>query len=142
MIKTQADIINYIPQRAPFVMVDSILQADAEMSKTAFTVDDNNIFVVDGKFTEPGLVENMAQTAAAGTGYKYQQKGEEVPVGFIGAIKNLKVIALPSTGDVLNTEITVLHKLLNVHVVEATVYVNDEKVASCEMKIFEQSEKP
>lgn len=139
MIKTQSEITNYIPQREPFVMVHSVLQADKDVSKTSFIVEEKNLFVVDGKFTEPGIVENMAQAAAAGTGYRYQQKGEEVPVGFIGAIKNLKIIVLPAVGDELITEIKVVHKLLNVHVVEAIVKVNDNKVASCEMKIFEQT---
>lgn len=135
----QADIIKYIPQRHPFVMVDTILQADAKVSKTSFEIREDNLFVVNGYFTEPGLVENMAQTAAAGTGYRYQQRGEVVPVGFIGAIKNLKIYSLPKTGEVLFTEIVITHTVLSVHVVEANVYVGDAKVASCEMKIFEQA---
>lgn len=135
----QSDIIKYIPQRHPFVMVDTVLQADSKVSKTAFEIKEDNLFVVNGLFTEPGLVENMAQTAAAGTGYRYQQKGEVVPVGFIGAIKNLKIYELPKTGDVLHTAITILHTVLSVHVVEAAVYVGEKKVAGCELKIFEQA---
>lgn len=135
----QEKIIAYIPQRQPFVMVDTVLQADAKVSKTSFEIREHNLFVVNGYFTEPGLVENMAQTAAAGTGYRYQQKGEVVPVGFIGAIKNLKIYELPKTGDVLHTEITILHTVLSVHVVEATVYVKEKRIACCELKIFEQA---
>lgn len=133
------DITAYIPQRPPFVMVGEVLQADDKFYKTSFLITEDNLFTVKGRFTEPGLVENMAQTAAAGTGYKYQQKGETVPVGFIGAIKGLKIFALPKVGDVLQTEVTIVHTVLNVHVVEAAVYVQEEKVATCEMKIFEQS---
>lgn len=133
------DITAYIPQRAPFVMVGKVLQADPKLYKTSFDITADNLFVVNGRFTEPGLVENMAQTAAAGTGYMYQQKGETVPVGFIGAIKGLKIHALPHVGDVLHTEVVILHTLLNVHVVQATVHVGEEKIASCEMKIFEQT---
>lgn len=135
----QDDIITYIPQRPPFVMVDTVLQADAKVSKTSFEIKENNLFVVNGYFTEPGLVENMAQTAAAGTGFRYQQKGETVPVGFIGALKNLKIFGLPKTGDVLHTEISIVHTVLNVHVVDAAVYVGEKKMASCELKIFEQA---
>lgn len=135
----QDDITTYIPQRAPFVMVDAVLQADAKVAKTSFEIREGHLFVVNGLFTEPGLVENMAQTAAAGTGYRYQQKGETVPVGFIAAIKNLKIYNLPKTADVLHTTITIVHTVMNVHVVEAAVYVDDEKMASCEMKIFEQT---
>ncbi len=135
----QADITAYIPQRQPFVMVDEVLLADPKASKTSFVIKEDNIFVTEGLFTEPGLIENMAQTAAAGTGYRYQQKGEVVPVGFIASIKNLKIFALPKVGDVLHTENIVAHTVMNVHVVEAVVYVGEEKMASCEMKIFEQA---
>jgi predicted hotdog family 3-hydroxylacyl-ACP dehydratase len=120
-------------------MVDEVLLADPKASKTSFLVRDENIFVVNGLFTEPGLIENMAQTAAAGTGYRYQQLGETVPVGFIASIKNLKIYSLPKTGDLLLTENIVVHTVMNVHMVEAMIYVGEEKIASCEMKIFEQT---
>lgn len=135
----QTDITAYIPQRAPFVMVDRVLLADPKMSSTSFLIRDDNIFVVNGLFTEPGLVENMAQTAGAGTGYRYQLAGEQVPVGFIASVKNLKIFALPKTGDELITETTISHTVMSMHVVEAAVYVNEEKMASCELKIFEQA---
>lgn len=136
---TSIDITAYIPQRPPFVMVGEVLQADPKISKTSFLIAEDNLFVVNGRFTEPGLVENMAQTAGAGTGYRYHQKGEVVPVGFIGAIKALKIYSLPKVGDLLHTEVIIVHTLMSVHVVEAIVYIGDEKVASCEMKIFEQT---
>ncbi len=136
----QDEIIAYIPQRAPFVMVDEVVQADEKLSKTTFEIRENHLFVQDGYFTEPGLVENMAQTAAAGTGYKYQMAGETVPIGFIGALKNLKINKLPAIGDILETEIEILHKVLSVYVVASRVFVRGELMASCEMKIFEQSE--
>ncbi len=137
----KTDIINYIPQRPPFVMVGEVLQADDQLYKTRFVIEEGNLFVKDGEFIEPGLVENMAQTAAAGTGYKYQMKGEVVPVGFIASIKSLNIFSLPKVGDELVTEVVITHKVMNVYVVECTVYLGEEKVANCEMKIFEQAEK-
>lgn len=135
------DITTYIPQRAPFVMVGGVVQVDDKLYVTKLDVTEDNMFAINGEFTEPGLVENMAQTAAAGTGYKYHKLGEPVPVGFIASIKNLKIISLPKVGEELRTEVAIMHKVMNVHVVEATVRCNDNIVASCEMKIFEQSEK-
>ena len=137
----ELDITTYIPQRAPFVMVGGVVNVEDKLYITRLVISDDNLFVVNGEFTEPGLVENMAQTAAAGTGYRYHQLGEVVPVGFIASIKNLKINSLPQTGDELITEVAIRHKVLNVHVVEAIVKCNDAQIASCEMKIFEQSEK-
>ncbi len=99
------DILPYIPQRPPFVMVQTLEHSDGEGAATRFTVTEDNILVEAGVFKEPGLVENMAQTAAAGTGYRYYHSGERVPVGFIGAIKNLKINLLPNHSKTITVKI-------------------------------------
>lgn len=132
------DIIDYIPQRAPFVMVDEIVQANEAASVTRFTIRQGHLFVNDGMFTEAGLVENMAQTAAAGTGYRTHAEGLPPQIGYIGAIKNLVVYKLPLIGDTITTEITFAHQVLNVHVVNGSVMLDGEQIASCELKIFLQ----
>ncbi len=131
-------ILQYIPQRPPFVMVDNIVQADGTVSVTDFTVRDGHLFVEDGKFTEYGLVENMAQTAAAGTGYSLQNAGKQVPVGYIGALKALNIIALPQVGDTITTEVSFKTQVLNVHIVQGRVLNNGQEIANCELKIFLQ----
>lgn len=135
---TQTEITAYIPQRAPFVMVDEVLQADEQITRTNFTIREGHLFVNDGHFIEPGLVENMAQSAGSGTGYRYQQKGERVPVGYIGAIKKLKIDKLPRVGDTITTEVSIGHTIMNVHMVTARVFLQGEEIASCELKIFEE----
>lgn len=120
-------------------MIDSITKADGNVSQTAFTVREGHLFVQDGVFTEPGLVENMAQTAAAGTGMKAQQDGKPAPVGYIGAVKGLQIHALPRVGDVLTTSISFVHQVLNAHIVQGEIMVGDTPIASCELKIFLQS---
>jgi 3-hydroxyacyl-[acyl-carrier-protein] dehydratase len=136
------NILPFIPQRPPFVMIDDILFADDKISKSSFTVREGHLFVQDGCFTEPGLVENMAQTAAAGTGYKAQQDGKPAPVGFIGALKNLLVNRLPGVGDVLETEVVFKMQVMNAHIVQAGIKMNGENIASCELKIFLQESNP
>ncbi len=132
------DVTQYIPQRAPFVMIDEIITAEEHLSKTSFTVRKGHLFVDNGKFTEAGLVENMAQTVAAGAGYRGTENGEKVSVGYIGALKNLKIDKLPSVGDTITTEVSFLHHIANVHVVQGRVYLGEEEIAGCEMKIFIQ----
>ena len=67
--------------------------------------------VDDGKFTEAGLMENIAQTAAAGAGYVMLQSDEEVAIGYIGAVKNLEVVALPNVGDIINTSVSIINNI-------------------------------
>ncbi len=138
MIVTENTITQYIPQRAPFVMIDSILHADDKVSRTQFHVREGHLFVNDGYFTEPGLVENMAQTAAAGTGYKTQQEGKPAPIGFIGALKNLNIMAMPKVGDDIITEVSFVTQVMNVHIVQGRVFHHDKEIANCELKIFLQ----
>ncbi|MBN9484180.1 MAG: hypothetical protein BGO70_11835 [Bacteroidetes bacterium 43-93] len=132
------DITNFIPQRAPFVMIDDIVSADEKLSVTTLNIRNGHLFVKEGYFTEPGLVENMAQTAAAGTGYYAQLAGKTAPVGFIGALKNLNIIELPKVGDTIKTEVNFLNQVLNVHIVQGRVYLNNKEIANCELKIFLQ----
>lgn len=132
------DIINLIPQRPPFVMIGQLLKADEKVSSTSFEITEGHLFVENGVFTEPGLVENMAQTAAAGTGYKAQQEGKQPVVGFIGALKNLNIMALPKVGDTIITEVAFMNQVMNVHIVQGRVYLNETEIANCELKIFLQ----
>ena len=136
----QTDVLQFIPQRPPFVMIDNIISADEMTSVTSFTIREGHLFVEDGVFTESGLVENMAQTAAAGTGYKAQQENKPAPIGFIGALKGLQIEALPRVGETITTKIIFITQVMNAHIVQGTVMVGEKEIASCEFKIFLQSE--
>ena len=118
------------------VMVDRIAGIDGAVTITTFLVAADNVFVEDGFFREPGLIENMAQSAAAGAGAKPGLEGKPAPVGFIGGIRNLKIDALPPAGSELTTKITVQHEVFNATIVQGEVFLNDRCIASCELKIF------
>lgn len=136
-----SDILPFIPQRPPFVMVDEIVSAEEQTCTTKFMVDAGNIFVKNDVLTEPALVENIAQTAAAHTGYLCKQKSEPVPVGFIGAVQQLEVFDLPAVGDTIETAIAVKTQVLNVTLITGKITCNKTPVAQCEMKIFIQPDK-
>ena len=81
-------ILNLIPQRPPIVMVDSFCGIEDDCSYSGLTVTDDNIFCQEGKLQEAGIIEHIAQSAAARIGYIYLQKNEPVPLGFIGSDRN------------------------------------------------------
>ncbi len=118
------------------VMVDRIVEVTDASTVTAFRILPGNIFVEDGLFREPGLIENMAQTAAAGTGARMQGSGEAPPAGFIGGIRHLKISAFPAVGQEITTKVTVLHNVFDAAVVLGEVFLDGHPVASCELKIF------
>lgn len=130
------NIISIIPQRAPFVMVDQLIYADKTLARTTFKVNDENILVEGGELTEAGIIENIAQTAAAHAGYIALEDKQAVKTGYIGSIKNLQIFSLPKTGSLLITEIGIINWIFNVTIVEGKTFCNDKLIAQCEMKIF------
>lgn len=131
-------VLDYIPQRPPMVLISRIYSCDEQAVVTGFDIKSDHLFVKHGVLTEPGITENMAQTAAASAGYAAISKNTKPAVGFIGNIKNLVIHALPPVGAELITEVIYKAQVMNVSLIEARSYCNNEPVASCEMKIFLQ----
>ncbi|MDR2690742.1 MAG: pseudouridylate synthase [Dysgonamonadaceae bacterium] len=129
------DISELLPQQPPFVMIDKLLNY-GEVTETALTVKDDNLFCDNGLLSEAGIVENIAQTCAARTGYfnKYINKSA-VQLGFIGAIRNMEIFRFPKTGEVLHTQIRILEEIFRMTLIRAVVNIGNETIAGCEMKI-------
>ncbi len=125
-----------IPQRPPIVMVDAFYHANAEEAETGLTVSADNLFCENKCLREPGLIEHIAQSAAAFAGYAPYMKGESPKLGFIGEIKHFKVNRLPIVGDILQTKLRVLGEAVGVTLIAAETLLEGEVVASCQMKIF------
>ncbi len=117
-------------------MVDTLYAADAEGADTGLHIGEDNIFCLDGLFREPGLIEHIAQSAAAFAGYPAYVKGEAPKLGYIGEIKKLKIAFLPKAGSLLHTRLDVLGEAAGVTLVKASTDADGEPVASCQMKIF------
>jgi predicted hotdog family 3-hydroxylacyl-ACP dehydratase len=132
----EINILELLPQQPPFVMVDTLLYCDMEVTKTSLMVVEENMFCDDGVLSESGVIENMAQTCAARMGYinKYINN-DTVKLGFIGAIRNLEIIRLPEIGEKLVTQITTIEEVFQMTLVNAIIIVGEEVIASCEMKI-------
>lgn len=136
MLVYRADIEKYIPQRAPFVLVHELVEASDIRAVTNFVVEKECVLVEDGKLQEPGLIENIAQTAAAQIGYRCAQQSIPVPIGYIAAIKDLEIYALPVIGAKIRTQIEVINLVLDVTLIKGIVFLNDSVLCECEMRIF------
>ena len=136
MIVSQEDILSVIPQRPPFVMIDELLGCNEDSSSTTFRVAQDNVLVDNGELTEAGLIENIAQTAAAGVGYLMRQNGGTALTGYIAAIKNLAIYGLPRIGSVIDTTVTIDKQIFDVTMIHGSINSNSMLLAECEMKIF------
>jgi predicted hotdog family 3-hydroxylacyl-ACP dehydratase len=144
MITVNAPIVNsdtilqYIPQRPPMVLISRMYKCDELSVITGFDIIDDHILTQQGVLTESGIIENMAQTAASMAGYEAVQKNTKPAVGFIGNVKNLIIHHLPKSGSEILTEVTRKTQVMNVSIIEASSYCNNQLIATCEMKIFLQ----
>jgi predicted hotdog family 3-hydroxylacyl-ACP dehydratase len=129
-------ITDLIPQKAPFIMVSGLLHCDETTTRTSFVINSDNVMVSDGEFTEGGLMENIAQTAAVRAGYM-AEVGEDVKDGYIASVKSFEVFQLPKVGDELITEVTITDHVFDMTVISGTVTCYDMVLAKCEMSIFE-----
>lgn len=117
-------------------MIDGLVSCNETSSTTTFRVKAENLLVQDGKLSEAGITENIAQTAAAGLGYVTLQSNSPIEIGYIAAIKNLEIFAQPEVGDVLETNVTITNRVFDVTIVSGSVKCDGILLAKCEMKIF------
>lgn len=133
---TRYDILQLIPQRPPIVMVDTFEGFEGDSSVTKLTILPDNLFVADGKLQESGVIEHIAQSAAARCGYLSLSRGEAVPLGYIGSVEKLQLFGLPAVGEEITTRIDVLQEVFGITLVTAETRSGDTTICRCRMKIF------
>jgi predicted hotdog family 3-hydroxylacyl-ACP dehydratase len=126
----------FIPQREPMVMVEKLHKAEGGQTISSLYISESNIFCKNGLLHEPGLIENIAQTAAVGVGFEYRNEDKDVPTGYIGAVQKLSIHKLPEIGKTIYTEVNVEHKVFNTTLINGKITCENEVIADCIMKIF------
>ena len=136
MIFKEIPILELLPQRPPFVMVDRLTDYSEMQSSCSLTIRPDNVFCENGEFASAGLIEHIAQTCAARLGYynKYVLK-TGVRLGFIGEVKDLEIVRLPREGETIETTIVVMQEIFDVTLVNAEVRVGTEVIATTRLKI-------
>jgi predicted hotdog family 3-hydroxylacyl-ACP dehydratase len=140
MIPKKIDILDLIPQRPPMVMVGEHISYDDNNTVTSFFIEKDNIFCKEGFFTEPGLIENIAQSCAVRIGYFNKINEKEILIGFIGAIKDLNIYFLPPAETKITTEIHIESEILGFTLIRGKVTSKGKVCAECEMRILIKQE--
>ena len=132
--------LELIPQRPPMVLVDRFEGIDAEgVSTTGYTVEPAGLFVAGGRMSECGIIEHMAQSAAARIGWCCRAEGRPVPVGFIGAVSRLELHDLPRTGAHLRTRLRIVQEIGPLSLAEERTEADGRPLAEGNLKIYLQS---
>ena len=141
-------IQDYLPHRAPMLMVDLILELSNQKVKTVLEVRKDNIFVENNVFAEIGLVENAAQTCSSIVGQSFfldenQKVKEGVKViGFISGIKKVKIYNLAKVGDEILTNSVLVSRFdsdgYSICTMSTETYVDNKLIFEAEMNLFIQ----
>jgi len=141
----EVDISNFLPQRAPFLLVDKVLVLEQDQVITSFEIKEDCIFVSDSIFIEVGLIENAAQTCSAILGSTYfdsndlEGKNNKV-IGFISAIKKVIVSHCPQVGDLIVSKAVLQSRYdadeYKISTIKCTTHRGEKELLSCEINLF------
>lgn len=125
---------NLLPQKFPFVMVDTMYSYTETSLISGLTIQNDNIFTENNIFLEAGLIEHMAQSVALHTGYQFFLRNETAPTGYIGSIKEIAIKKLPEINDSIQSEVTILQEFAGITLVNIVTKLNNEEIANGQMK--------
>jgi len=134
LISSPEKILDLIPQRPPFVLVDKLYLHTEKDILSGFTVPSDHILVQENKLSEAGMIEHFAQTIALHQGYNFYLKNLPAPVGYIGSIKSLEILELPKVGEEVQTRIEILNQIMGVTMVKGETMLNGKVIAHGEMR--------
>ncbi len=129
------DPITCIPHREPALIVEGI-SVDADTGvECRFTVRDGTHYVEDGFLCVGGLVEAMAQAAAAHLGIE-QAAGTPPSPGLLVGLEDVRLSRLPRTGERIRIRCGVSEHFGPSVWLRAEAWAGDESIATGILKVF------
>ncbi|WP_051957779.1 3-hydroxyacyl-ACP dehydratase FabZ [Desulfobacter vibrioformis] len=131
------DTINYLPQRAPFLFIDSILYLGKDRVTATYRVKTNEYFF-KGHFPDkpvmPGviLLEMMFQAGAVYVSRFNRLGNGDIPV--IARVENAKFKKMVKPGESLLIEVSFMEKMNNAFFFKGKIQACGQVVASCDFR--------
>ncbi|MBB4117973.1 putative hotdog family 3-hydroxylacyl-ACP dehydratase [Mesonia hippocampi] len=136
------EIRNFLPHRAPMLMVDLITNISEDYVETTFCIPEDCIFIAKKRLAEAGLIENAAQTCAAIVAQNYftPEKTDVKVIGFIGGIKKLIIKALPLANQTLVSKAKLISKMntedFTLCLIACEVFAENKLLLETQMNLF------
>lgn len=132
------DVLNYLPHRYPFLLIDRVLSYEKNKTLTAIKNVTINEHYFTGHFPErpvmPGvlIVEALAQAACV-LAFLSTQRSTQDEIYFLAGIDNAKFKRIVEPGDQLTLRIDVLRNKRSFMKVLGTASVGDEVACTAEL---------
>ncbi|MBR3519811.1 MAG: hypothetical protein IKN77_06820 [Paludibacteraceae bacterium] len=124
----------FLPHRAPFLLVDRLLECEQHFCRTDFTVPVEHPMVRENCLSEGGVMENVAQTCATHIGYLSRHL--PIRIGVVASVRNMEIISLPKVGALLETTVEEQGEpIFSVSIYVAKVFSEGTLVAQGEMRV-------
>lgn len=130
-----------IPHRAPFLLIDEVLEIDPGKHVVARKTVQENEFWTPGHFpgnpVQPGVltIEMLAQAGAVCVLCLPAHKGK---TGFLGGVDKCKFRGMIRPGDEIRLEVDIIKSRSNIGIGKGAAYVGDTRVASAEITFIIQ----
>lgn len=116
-------IMEWLPQRYPFLLVDCVIEVEEEYIRTRKCVSAGDYLKESGNY----LIENMAQSASALFGYRNRNSNRIIENMYLAAIEEAEINRLPCVGEVIETEVNVVIAIGTLARVKAVSYGENHK---------------
>ena len=134
------EIQDLLPLRPPMLMIDQLTYSGEKLARGRLFIRESNVFCHEGHLQEAGLIEFIAQTAAAYTGYLQLSAQKKVKPGFISSIKNLVIHSLPEINTEIQSEITVENELLGYTIITGRIFQNNLVIVEGEIRTLKENQ--
>lgn len=122
-----------LPQQPPYAMIDAVLEHSLQHIRCRYTVSADNWLVDAQGFTPEGMIECLAQAAAA----KASIESAEAGLGYLVVIKAFSCTGTVAVDETVELELRLLHDMAPFKVFEGTMLYDGTIIASGEIRTFE-----
>jgi predicted hotdog family 3-hydroxylacyl-ACP dehydratase len=138
MLVNKQHIQLLLPHKDPFIMIDELITATPQKMETRFLIEIDNIFLDENGFREFGMIENMAQSCAAGLCFIGMQNKQKPQDGYLGSVSKLQLHQLAQLHDVIQTIVYPLQQFGNMHLLKCVTYLKGALLMEAELKLVGQ----
>jgi len=116
-------------------LVDRLTDVGEDWVCTGLEVREDNIFLDHGVLRETGIIEHLAQSAAAMEQWRVLRDGGKVEIRYLCEVKNMEIVALPHVGEVLESSVEVMTCIGGVALAKCECRVGERMIAQGMIKI-------